>query len=50
LSIAKIMLVDDDEDSSIVMKRGLEVAGFNVETFRNPLQALENSNQTSLKC
>jgi CheY-like chemotaxis protein len=41
LSLARIMLVDDDNDCSIVMKRGLEVAGFHVEAFCNPLQALE---------
>jgi DNA-binding response OmpR family regulator len=36
----KVLLVDDEEDITTLMKKGLEIHGFNVETFNDPKQAL----------
>ena len=35
------MIVDDDMDILIILKKGLEMKGFEVHTFYDPIQALE---------
>ena len=35
------MVVDDDNDILVILKRGLERNGFEVDTFYDPIQALE---------
>lgn len=37
----RIMIVDDEPDITNVMKKGLEHDGFDVDTFNDPLKALE---------
>ena len=37
----RIMIVDDEPDITNVMKKGLEFHGFDVDTFNDPLKALE---------
>jgi DNA-binding response OmpR family regulator len=37
---AKILIVDDEPDITFVMKLSLELEGFNVEAFNDPLLAL----------
>jgi CheY-like chemotaxis protein len=37
----RILVVDDEQDIALVIKRGLEQAGFDVETFTSPKQALD---------
>lgn len=37
----RIMIVDDEPDITNVMKKGLENHGFDVDTFNDPLKALE---------
>lgn len=37
---AKLMIVDDEADILTVMKTGLQRAGFSVDTFQRPLEAL----------
>ncbi len=39
---ARILVVDDELDITIVIKRGLEGAGFLVDTFNDPAQALSH--------
>jgi len=39
---AKIMIVDDEEDITLVFKMGLEENGFEVDTFNDPFDALRN--------
>ncbi|MEO9320154.1 MAG: response regulator [Nitrososphaera sp.] len=36
------MVVDDERDITLVLKRGLEYHGFEVTTFNDPLDALES--------
>ena len=36
----KILLVDDEEDVVSVIKKGLEIHGFEVDAFTSPLEAL----------
>lgn len=38
----KILFVDDEIDIVAVMKRGLELNGFDVDTFIDPLEALNH--------
>ena len=38
----RIMLVDDDTDILLTIKKILEYEGFQVETFSNPLEALSS--------
>ncbi len=40
LSHKKIMVVDDDEDISTILKSGLKRGGFSVDVFTDPLEAL----------
>ena len=37
---AKILIVDDEPDTTFVMKLSLELEGFNVEAFNDPMLAL----------
>jgi DNA-binding response OmpR family regulator len=37
----RIMVVDDDNDILVILKKGLERNGFEVDTFYDPIQALE---------
>lgn len=41
-SFGRILLVDDDADTTNVMKRGLELAMFQVDLYRTGKEALEN--------
>ena len=36
------MLVDDEQDITSVLKSALENAGFSVDAYNNPIQALDN--------
>lgn len=36
------MLVDDEPDMTTIVKKGLEVEGFDVDAFNDPLKALES--------
>src|SRR6478736_4816374 len=38
----RILIVDDEPDVVLTLKLGLEVNGFVVETYNNPLKALSN--------
>ncbi len=38
----RIMIVDDEEDIMMVLKRGLEKHGFRISAFTDPLLALSN--------
>jgi len=38
----KILLVDDDEDINITLKKVLEEKGYKIKTYGNPIKALEN--------
>lgn len=38
----RILIVDDEHDITTAMKKGLEQEGFSVDTFNDPLMALEN--------
>jgi DNA-binding response OmpR family regulator len=38
----KIMIVDDEEDITLVFKMGLEESGFEVDIFNDPVNALKN--------
>ena len=37
----RIMLVDDDKDILVILKKGLEMKDFEVHTFYDPIEALE---------
>ena len=37
----KIMIVDDEEDITLVFKMGLEESGFEVDIFNDPVNALK---------
>jgi two-component system catabolic regulation response regulator CreB/two-component system response regulator ChvI len=37
----RILIVDDEHDITTTMKKGLEQEGFSVDTFNDPLMALE---------
>jgi two-component system response regulator ChvI len=37
----RILVVDDESDITTIMKKGLEMQGFKVDTFNNPIQAKE---------
>lgn len=41
-SKGRILLVDDEQDITTVIKKGLQKFGFEVESFNNPLKALSN--------
>ncbi|MEO9320739.1 MAG: response regulator [Nitrososphaera sp.] len=45
IDLAHILLVDDEPDIAMIMKRGLTKAGFDVTSFTDPLQALANFRQ-----
>lgn len=38
----RILLVDDDEDINITLKKVLEEKGYKIKTYGNPIKALEN--------
>ena len=38
----KILIVDDEDDISLLFKMVLEENGFKVDTFNDPLMALQN--------
>ena len=38
---AKVLIVDDEPDITLVMKLGLEREGFEVQTFNDPMKALK---------
>ncbi|MCI0559186.1 MAG: response regulator [Nitrososphaera sp.] len=38
----RILVVDDEPDITTVMKMGLEQVGFNVDTFNNPMEAIDH--------
>jgi DNA-binding response OmpR family regulator len=38
----KILLVDDEPDTILTLRKGLEVRGFSVDTYDDPLLALSN--------
>jgi DNA-binding response OmpR family regulator len=38
----KILLIDDEEDITIILRIGLEDNGFSVDTFNDPILALSN--------
>lgn len=40
-ALRKILLVDDEPDIIAVFKRGLELSGFEVDAYNDPLEALE---------
>jgi DNA-binding response OmpR family regulator len=40
--LARIMLVDDEDDIRNIFERGLEQAGFEVQSFRDPREALSH--------
>ena len=40
--MAKIFLVDDEKDITIVLRKGLEAAGFAVDDYNDPAEALVN--------
>lgn len=42
MPLARILIVDDESDVKSVMKRGLEISGFEVTAECDPLQALAN--------
>jgi DNA-binding response OmpR family regulator len=39
---ARILIVDDEEDITSILRKGLEQYGFTVTTFNDPLAALSN--------
>jgi DNA-binding response OmpR family regulator len=46
-SNGRILIVDDEEDVTSILKKGLEKSGYEVITFNDPLQALANFNAGS---
>jgi two-component system, OmpR family, response regulator ChvI len=42
----RVMLVDDEADIILSLKRALEMRGFHVDAFDDPFQALENATQS----
>ena len=42
MALANILIVDDEADVKNVIKRGLEITGFNVKSECDPLEALAN--------
>lgn len=38
----RILVVDDEQDITTIIKKGLEIEGFDVDTFNDPLKALEH--------
>lgn len=38
--MARILVIDDERDVTTSLKRGLELHGFKVDTFNDPLEAL----------
>lgn len=45
LSRNKVLVVDDNADIALFFKKGLELSGFEVETFVNPKEALSRFKQ-----
>ena len=45
--LARIMIVDDESDITLIMKRYFEVQKFAVEAFTDPVKALEHFKQNS---
>ena len=39
---SKLLLIDDDQDITIIMKIGLEKAGYSVDVYNDPKRALDN--------
>ena len=38
----KLLLIDDEQDITTIMKKGLESAGYDVDAYNDPEAALEN--------
>ena len=43
----RILIVDDEDDITTVLKRGLEAEGFEVDAYNDPLLALHNYKQNA---
>ena len=43
----RILIVDDEEDVTSILRKGLEKSGYKVVTFNDPLEALHNFNAGS---
>jgi DNA-binding response OmpR family regulator len=44
---SRIMIIDDDEDTTNLFNLYLEYNGYNVDAYTNPIDALNNFNQQS---